>query len=461
MNQCTFVILGATGDLTKRKLIPAMYHLIKKNKIKNFALVGAAITDTTIQDVLQKSQKFIQKPDRKVWKQLEQSSYYCQLDFHNQNDFQKLQKLLIRVEKKHKLPGNRIFYLATLPEHFETITANLSKNKIVQKGKQTLWSRVVYEKPFGHDLKSARKINRCIAKLFDESQVYRIDHFLLEELVTNIALVRFSNLFFEPLWNNKYIESVQIVLHEKIGIEGRGAFYDHYGALKDVVQNHMLQMLALIAMEPPKKLSGEYIRDAKVRVLKRVQHNDILLGQYKEYQDERGVNPKSRTETFTALRLEIANRRWKGVPFFLKTGKCLSKKETSIHIKFKNPTCLQQDCPAESNYLTIQIQPREGFYLQVNTKIPGETHNVTPVKMDFCHACHFGPNTPQAYETLLSEVLEGDHSVFVRFDEIEYSWKLIDKILAKKHPIYTYKKNTDGPKQLAIFNKKNNIRWRT
>jgi len=461
MNNCTFVILGTTGDLTKRKLIPAIYHLIKNKKIKNFAFIGSAITNTTIEEILQKSQKFISKLDNKIWKNLIQASYYCQLDFHNSNKYQQLKELITMVEKKHNLAGNRIFYLATLPHHFEMITANLSKNKIVQKNKKIPWSRVVYEKPFGHDLQSARKINRCITQLFDESQIYRIDHFLWEELVGTIALVRFSNLFFEPLWNNKYIESVQIILNEKIGIEGRGAFYDRYGALKDVVQNHMLQMLSLIAMEPPKKLSGEYIRDAKVKVLKKLQYEDVLFGQYEGYQYELGVAAQSCTETFAALRVQINNRRWKGIPFFLKTGKCLSKKETSIHIKFKPPKCLQAECLVQSNYLSIQIQPREGFYLQINTKVPGETHDVIPVKMDFCHACYFGPNTPQAYEMLLSEVLEGDHTVFVRFDEIEYSWKLIDKILSKKHRVYSYKKDSDGPNELEKFNNKHSVRWRS
>lgn len=466
MEKFTFIILGATGDLTKRKLIPAIYRLIKEKKIKKFALIGAARTKTTSTQILNTAQKFITKVNPEVWKQLEESSHYIPLDFYDPNSFAELNELLTQIEKTNKLPGNRIFYLATLPEHFETITKHLANSKLVSK-KQKPWTRIIYEKPFGHNLKSARKINRCVTKLFrttssSESQIYRIDHYLWEELVGNITLVRFANLFFEALWSNKYIESVQIILNETLGVESRGGFYDKYGALRDVVQNHILQMLALIAMEPPKKLSGEYIRDEKAKVLKKLSCKDVVLGQYKGYLKERGIAPKSTTETFAALKLEINNKRWKGVPFFIKTGKALPKKETSIHIKFKKPVCLKEalDCPMQSNYLSIQIQPREGFFLEVNTQIPGNRYQVTPAKMDFCHPCYFGPNTPQAYEVLLEDVLEGDQSVFVRFDEIEASWKLIDKILSKKHTIHRYAKGSIGPKEIESFAKKHKMRWR-
>jgi len=463
MNECTFVILGATGDLSKRKLIPALYNLIKEKKITKFTIIGTARTKTTIDKVLENSKPFIPTIDKAIWKTLSKHSSYLAIDFYNPDDYKILKKAIEQAEKKHKLSGNRIFYLATLPEHFETITSNLSRNKMVNKpqpagksSKKKPWSRVVYEKPFGHNLKSARKINRCITSLFDESQIYRIDHFLWEELIGNIALIRFANLFFQPLWNNKYIESVQIILNEKLGIEGRGAFYEKYGALKDVVQNHMLQMLALIAMEPPKKLSGEHIRSAKAHVLKKVSCDDALLGQYKGYHDETGVKPDSTTETFAALALTINTKRWKGVPFFLKTGKYLEKKETSIHIKFKKPAYVQEELESDHNkikhnYLSIQIQPREGFFLEVNAKHPGIMYGITPAKMDFCHSCIFGPNTPEAYETLLHDVLIGDQSIFVRFDEIEYSWKLIDKILEKKHTIHTYEKASAGPKKTTGF----------
>lgn len=445
-NQTTFIILGATGDLCRRKLIPAIYHMVKNKKIKKFAIVGAAFTNTTIDKILEKSKKFISKIDKTVWTKLCKSSYYCKLDFYKKTDYNKLNELIIKAEKENKLNGNRVFHLATLPQHFEKITLYLSKCKIVNKNQKKPWSRIVYEKPFGDDLKSSKKINKCITKLFDESQIYRIDHFLWEELVGNIALIRFTNLFFQPLWNKKYIESIQINLIEKLGIGTRGSFYDRYGTLKDVVQNHMLQMLALVTMETPKKLSGQFIRNEKAKVLKQVKFDDIILGQYKGYRQEKGVNPKSQTETFVALKLKINNKRWRGVPIFLKTGKCLSKKETSIEIKFKKSKCLQDQCPTTNNRLSIHIQPREGFFIELNTKTPGFLYQTVPAKMDFCHPCLFGPNTPQAYENLLHDVIQGDQSMFVRFDEIEYSWKLIDKILSKKHKIYKYEKGSDGPK---------------
>lgn len=459
-NECTFVILGATGDLTKRKLIPAIYHLIKDKKIHKISVIGAARTKTTIEKIIRNAQKFIPRANKEILKKLKSVSYYTPLDFYKTNDYEKLKTIIEQTEKKHNLCGNRIFYLATLPQHFQTITQHLASHKIVCKSQKTPWTRIVYEKPFGHDLKSARKIDRCITNLFDESQIYRIDHFLWEELIGNIALLRFTNLFFEPLWNRKYIESVQIILNEAVGIEGRGAFYDRYGTLRDVVQNHMLQMLALIAMEPPKRLTGTYVRNNKAAVLKKISCEDVVLGQYRGYKNVIGVHPKSRTDTFAALKLSIHNRRWQGVPFYLKTGKALPQKETSIHVQFKKSTCLQDACPMEGNTLSIQINPREGFFLTLNAKSPGAAYEITPAKMEFCHPCLFGPNTPQAYESLLSDILEGDQSVFLRFDEIEHSWKLIDKIHKEKHAVYTYKKKSNGPKELEQFCKTHNMRWK-
>ncbi|MBD3273343.1 glucose-6-phosphate dehydrogenase [Candidatus Dependentiae bacterium] len=467
MNQATFIILGATGDLSKRKLIPAIYKLIKHKKIDRFALIGASIKKTDIKTILENSKKFISNSEEKIWKKLENYSYFFELDFYKSEKYQEFKKFIKEIEKRHKLKGNKIFYLATLPEHFKEITKNLYENKIVTKYDHKNnckdcnhpWSRIVYEKPFGHDLKSAKEINKCIRKLFHEKQIYRIDHYLGKELVSNIALVRFTNRIFEPLWNNKHIDSIQIILSEKIGIEGRGKFYDKYGAIKDVVQNHMLQILSLIAMEQPKKLEAKYIRDVKAKILKKLIFKNAILGQYKGYTEEKNVNPKSKTETFAALKLEINNKRWKGVPFYLKTGKNLDKKETSVHIKFKMVKCLlTQGCPSDSNYLTIKITPSNGFYLELNSKEP-QTNNLIPVEMNFCHSCLFGPNTPEAYENLLFDVIKGDQSTFVRSDEIEYSWKLIDSIKKNKYKIYKYEKGSKGPKEINLLDNKI-IRWR-
>ncbi len=464
MFDCTFVILGATGDLTKRKLIPAIYKLVQDKRITNFAIVGVAITKTTMQAVIDEAEQFIDAPNAAIWQSLKERSYYSELDFHNSADYDTLLQLLNDVEKKHSLSGNRIFYLATLPQHFAVITENLSKTGIVQKSSpdHTPWTRIVYEKPFGFDLASARAINAAITKLFNEDQIYRIDHYLGKELVGNIALLRFTNRVFEPQWCATDIESVQIIMNETIGLEGRGAFYDNVGAVNDMVQSHMLQILALVAMEAPEHLSGNYIRDAKAAVLKAVRPQAAVFGQYEGYRSEPQVQTDSQTETFAAIKLYIDNPRWKDVPFYLKTGKYLHTKETSIHLKFREVKCLlNKDCPADTNYLTIKVDPDEGFYLEINAKVPGEAYTVMPVIMDFRYKNLFGPNTPQAYETLLFDVMRGDQSVFLREDEIELSWQIVEKILQMKQELYEYPKASSGPSEIKQLDTKKPIRWRS
>lgn len=460
MNSLTFIILGATGDLAKRYIFPAIYTLIKEKKVEKCAVMGLARRPMTAAQLLAPSREFIANLDPKIWKQLEQSTYYNTLQFDNSADFQKLKATLENIEKKHSLSGNRLFYLATLPQHFDTITQNLAASGVAKQSK-TNWSRLVYEKPFGDNLQSAQKINRCIARVFDESQVYRMDHYLGKELVGNIALVRFTNRILEPLWNKNHLESVQIILSEKLGLEGRGEFYDKYGALKDVVQSHMLQMMALVGMESPAKITGDYIRNEKVKVLQKIKVKDVFLGQYDGFTKEEGVNKDSKTETFAALKLEIDNPRWKGVPFFLKTGKFLDKRETSIHLKFKMVECLlTKNCPMDSNYLTIRVQPNEGIIFEMNAKVPGETYNVLPVKMEFCHSCLYGLKSPEAYENLLNLVIEGDQSVFVRNDEIEAAWKMVDGIKKEKSVLYSYVKGSKGPKELEEWSRRMKVRWR-
>lgn len=453
----TFIIFGITGDLSKRKLIPAIYHLLKNKKLKNFVLIGTGRSSVTINDILATAKSFLKNPDPAVWRFLEEQSQYYQLDFSNPDDFVKLQQQVVEIEAKHALPGNRLFYLATLPNHFIPITENLAKSNLADKEQKE--SRIVYEKPFGHDLKSAKKINRAITKVFDEQQIYRIDHYLGKELVANIALLRFTNRVLEPLWNKNHLEHVQIILDEKLGIEGRGNFYNHYGALIDVVQNHMLQLLALTAMERPKKLSGEFIREEKAKVLKKVRFHDVLLGQYQGYTAEKGVDSSSKTETFAAVYVTVNNKRWQGVPFYLRTGKSLDKKETSIYLKFKHVPCLLDNCPPNSNSLLIRIQPNEGFFLELYAKVPGVSHQITPVKMDFSHAAAF-PQTPEAYEVLLEDVIKGERSLFIRNDEIEFSWKIIDTIKARKVPLFYYEPGSKGPKELAEFAQKQGFGWK-
>ena len=460
-NNITFIILGATGDLAKRYLFPAIYKLVKEKKVERFAVIGAARRPLSVPQLLNPSKEFIADLDLNIWKKIEQHTVYHQLNFNTLKDYQKLEAVLQTLEQKYQLSGNRLFYLSTLPEHFEQITVNLARSDIAKPGKNN-WSRLIYEKPFGEDLQSAQKVNRCIARVFDESQIYRMDHYLGKELVGNIALVRFTNRILEPLWNKDHLESVQIILSEKLGLEGRGEFYDKYGALKDVVQSHMLQMMALVGMESPPKITGDYIRNEKVKILQKIKVKDVLLGQYDRFTKEEGVNQNSITETFAALKLEIDNPRWKGVPFFLKTGKYLDKKETSIHLKFKMVECLlTKSCPTDSNYLTIRIQPNEGIIFEINAKILGETYQVLPVKMEFCHSCLYGPKTPEAYENLLEQVIKGDQSVFVRNDEIEAAWKIIDEIKKKKKPLYSYVQGSKGPKELEEWSRRMKVRWRS
>ena len=431
--------MGVTGDLSKKKILPAIYKLALHKKIKNYAVVGIGRRDITSKSILSHAKKHIKQKNSKVLNQLEKRFTYFQGDFSNKEKYKELGKLLTTIEKKHRLSGNRLFYLATLPEHFEDISENLKKYRLAEHTK-TIWSRIVFEKPFGNDLKSAKKINKCIKKVFNENQIYRIDHYLGKELVQNISIIRFTNTLFEPLWNRKYIDHVQITLSENFGVEERAGFYDKYGALKDVVQNHMMQLIALTAMESPKLLTEKYIRDEKVKILKAIRKIDrSVFGQYKGYEKE--VGKKSRTETFAALRLFINNPRWKKVPFYLITGKNMKERTASIYIQFKDAPCLlfNKVCNFNPNYLIIQIQPEEGMYFQFNAKAPGKP-TIIPVKMDFSHTSMFGVDTPEAYENLLLDVINGDQSTFIRSDEIEESWRIIDHI--KKGKIHIYEKGS-------------------
>ncbi len=463
MNSCTFVILGASGDLAKRYLIPALYRLIIDKKIDRFLFIGAAIDEVTIETILDSAREFISGDiDESVWKVLQKNSHYQKLDFKNVEDFKALNELATKLEKKQKLPGNRLVYLSAAASFFCDITENLAASALVQKmpEKQLVWHRIVYEKPFGHDLKSAHEINECIAKYFEEHQIYRIDHYLTKELVNNIALVRFTNAVFEPVWDNRYIDYVQIIANEKDGVLSRGPYYDTYGAVSDFIQNHLLQLSALVAMDAPEKLYGDFIRDKRADVLKKVKFIDGILGQYEGYKKEKGVAPDSKTETFAALRFELDIPRWAGVPFYLKQGKCLGAKETLIHIKFKQVDCLLKVCPRESNYLTIRITPEASFFLGLNAKKPG-VQEVMPVNMEFCHHCLFGTSIPTAHETLLEGVINGEKSMSVRFDEIEYAWEAVDKIPKDQLPLYTYECGSKGPKELKDFEHKHGMRWLT
>lgn len=448
--ECTFIIFGITGDLSRRKLIPALYKLIEDNRLCKFALVGAASSHANTIELITKAKNFIPNANPEILKTLASAFTYYQMDFHDESTYTGLKEKLTAIEKDRNLPGNRIFYFATMPEHFMVITKNLVETGIIKQHPHTRslspWSRVVYEKPFGHDLKSSRTINRYIAKIFDETQVFRIDHYLGKELVGNIAITRFTNRVLEPLWHNKHIESVQIVIKESIGIDSRGSYFDKHGVIKDMIQSHLLQLLALTAMEAPQKLTATELRNAKARVLKKVAVKEVIRGQYEGYLEEKNIKPNSTTETFASVTLTINNRRWKNVPFYLVTGKSLDTKESYINITFKQAECLLEQCPAEPNALRINIQPNEGMYLDLNVKALGSMNNAMPATMKFCHNTTFGPNTPEAYEVLLSDVIKGDQAAFVRNDEIEASWKIVEQINKRKSPIKKYNRGSSGPK---------------
>lgn len=464
MKNVTIVLFGATGDLSKRKIIPALYRFFVKKKLENVIIVGAAFDDVTSDHMIDAARQFVQDGDDAHWNAFRAMSYYKKINFNELSDFENLRFFIEECEKKHGLAGSRLFYLAVASNFFCPIThASAHVGVLRRHGKnEPVWHRIVYEKPFGHDLQSAHEINECIKNNIDESQVYRIDHYLTKEVVSNIAMIRFTNCVLEPLWSNRYIDQIQIILSESVGLEGRGMYYDAYGALRDVVQNHMLELLALVCMESPEKLTGDYIRAERVKVLEKIKFVDGILGQYEEYTTEQHVKKDSHTDTYASLKLAVDTPRWVGVPFYLKTGKCLDKKETIIHIKFKKVDCLlMRGCPTDSNWLTIQIAPEATFVLTLNMKKPNTMDEMMPVGMEFCHSCLFGLQTPEAYEVLLGEIVRGEQSISVRFDEIEYAWKLIDEIEKQKLPLFRYKKGSQGPQEEQQFVQKHGMRWRT
>ena len=462
MNEYVIIVFGASGDLVRRKLIPALYSIIAKHDAKRFCIIGAAFDVISAQEILARAKGNIADVNEEIWSRLSQSFFYQQLDFRKQEDYVSFKKYIHTIkEELHLEQANTMIYLAASAIFFADITRLCAQTGIAKKHgvQDSPWTRLVYEKPFGVDVKSAHAINDCIDDYFQEHQIYRIDHYLTKELVSNIALLRFTNIIFEPLWNNRYIDNVQIILSEKENIGNRGMYYDHFGAVSDVMQNHMLELLALIGMEAPEKLSGDYVRDQRVKVLEKVQVIDTFFGQYASYKKEEFIKPDSKTETFAIAYLRIANARWSGVPFYLKTGKCLDKKETVIHIKFKAVDCLLAQCPIDANVLTISISPEAGFTLSLNAKKPGNTNQVVPASMDFCHSCVFGSREEQAYETLLEGVIMGEQSVSVRFDEIESAWKIIDSIKKEQREVYSYACGSSGPVEVDAFNKKHGIRW--
>ena len=472
-------IFGATGDLTKRKLLPALYHLEKQKQLSRSLKVFCIAKDNySTEEFRVYASKHIKqvskiKLDNKILKKLIKRIEYHQLRFQETPKYKSLKKLIEKTTNKKYNKLNNIFYLAAPPNFFGTITKNIKKSKL-----ENNLTNVIFEKPFGYDLKSAKRLNKLITNVFEEKQIYRIDHYLAKELVQNILVLRFANTIFEHLWNRDHISHIQITVAEKLGVENRAVYYNNSGALRDILQNHMMQLLALIAMEPPKNMDATGIRNQKVKLLKsisKIQPQNVVRAQYSSgkidghkypsYLNEKKIKKNSLIETFVALKLNINNGRWSGVPFYLRTGKRLKSQSSEIVITFnKLPISLFKNTNSKPNSLIIRVQPDEGISLQFNAKVPGKTLIIEPVSMDFCHSCKFGPNTPEAYERLLFDVLQGDSTLFTRWDEVEESWEICDPILKYWRNLKTipkYKAGTWGPIQADKLLQKNKFKWTT
>jgi glucose-6-phosphate 1-dehydrogenase len=483
-----FFIFGATGDLAKRKLYPAIYSLYREGKLPdNFAVIGLARRPRTNgqfqDDVLQSIREFARHKteDDELWRRFAEHFAYMPLDIHDVEGFRELSRLTLQLEEKFAIPGNRLFYLALSPDLFGPVSHHLQAGGLLESGG---WQRLVIEKPFGYDLPSAEKLNKEINQVFHEEQIYRIDHYLGKEMVQNIEVVRFANAFFEPLWNNKYIANIQITLSETVGVEDRGGYYDKAGALRDMGQNHMLQMITMMAMEPPSRLNPEDIRDEKVKVLRSLRkyadasdvYRNVVRGQYaagrvkgKEvpaYREEDSVYPASVTETYFAAKVFVDNFRWAGVPFYIRTGKRLPVKTTEVVVEFKNMPdniYFAKKTKLEPNLLVFRVNPMEGIYFKINTKRPGSEWSILPVAIDFCQSCQVGLNTPEAYERLLYDAVRGDHTYFTRWDEVSLSWKFIDSIAdawkQKADDLHPYAAGSWGPEEAAGLLSKDGFKW--
>jgi glucose-6-phosphate 1-dehydrogenase len=452
---CSIVIFGASGDLTSRKLIPALYHLCKDKLMPPaFRVIGFARREKTDESWRQELRAALDqfsrtKPvDDKLWKEFSANLFYCVGDITDAAAYARLDKKL-KSFKEPQLQQNLLFYLATQPSQFSEIIEQLHKVKLLHKDNGEGWQRLVIEKPFGHDLATAKALNVELTRYAREQQVYRIDHYLGKETVQNILMFRFSNSIFERLWTRESVDHVQITVSEKLGVGDRGGYYEEAGALRDMVQNHMLQVLALVSMEPPVSLEAESIRDEKVKLLKSIRPltpedvaKQIVRGQYfagnvagqarPGYRQEPKVKPDSNVETYMALKLFIDNWRWSGVPFYLRTGKNLPMSASEVRIQFRpTPNVLfAAECgrKLDPNALTLRLQPNEGISLRFNGKVPGMSLGVRPVRMHFSYDSEFGAYTPEAYERLLLEAIAGDATLFIRRDEVETAWQIVDSI---------------------------------
>jgi glucose-6-phosphate 1-dehydrogenase len=486
---CVFVLFGAAGDLTKRKLVPALFNLVRAKLLPdNFAMMGVSVDDLSIEEFRNQVTSFLPTGDdeRDNLEWFRQRLYYERGDFGDANTFSKLRERLNAIDVERHTEGNYLFYLAVAPRFFAPIVQQLGTAGLSTQTNGR-WRRIVIEKPFGQDLDSARALNREIKSVLQENQIYRIDHYLGKETVQNIMVFRFDNAIFEPIWNRRYIDHVQITNAETVGVERRGGYFDTAGTLRDMVPNHLMQLLSLTAMESPVSFQADAVRNEQAKVLHSVlplNSDDVLQqsvrGQYGEgmldgervpgYRSESGVAPESRTETFVALKLNIDNWRWAGVPFYLRTGKRMARRHTEIAIQFKRmPFELFRNAPSRTlhtNTLVIQIQPVEGISLSFGAKIPGALLRVGSVNMSFEYSRYFGTEAYTGYEVLLYDCMIGDATLFQRADMVEAGWTVVDPVLdvwralpPRKFP--NYASGTWGPAESDQLLAHDGRKWRT
>jgi glucose-6-phosphate 1-dehydrogenase len=445
---CVLVIFGASGDLTRRKLFPALYSLAFRRLLPDpFAVVGTARSDLSGEEFRSQMEKAVREHGRdefrqEVWDALAGATHYAATDFADDHSLDELVAMLTRIDGERGTRGNRIHYLAVPPSGFELIVEQVGTRRAADG-----WTRLIVEKPFGHDLASARALDEHIHRWFAEDEVFRIDHYLGKETVQNMLALRFANGIFEPVWNRQFIDHVEITVAESIGIEGRAGFYEQSGAIRDIFQNHLLQLVAVTAMEPPIDFTAESVRNEKVKVLKALRTpspRNVVRGQYGRgfvegeevpgYREEEGVDPDSATETFVAARLYVDNWRWADTPFYVRTGKRLPRRETTVAIQFQRaPHPPFEEIAGDGlrpNVLLVHIQPNEGVALEIGAKVPGQGMRIRAVHMDFLYGGAFRTGLPEAYERLILDAMLGDATLFTRTDEVEEQWSLVDAIIA-------------------------------
>ncbi len=486
---CVFVIFGGTGDLAHRKLLPSLYHLYRSGLLpRKFAILSYASGDLTddqyresIKEAIRSFLPSMSAEDSK-WEGFARLLYHCRRTADFAESMLRLKKRLIEIDTIVGAEGNYLFYLAVPPSAFAATARGLHDVGLAQDREGRSWRRLVLEKPFGTDLQSARNLNKELQSIFREEQIYRIDHYLGKETVQNILVFRFANEFVEPLMNSNYVDHIQITVAESIGVEQRGKFYDKTGALRDMVQNHLFQVTSLVCMELPSSLDPEAVREEKTKLLrsiKRIRPEDVttvtvrgqyapgvFLGEYvKGYREEDDVAPNSDVETYVALKLNIDNRRWHGVPIYLRTGKRLAKRVSEVAISLRNvPHTLSDDFEIQPNVISLQIQPDEGISVRFQAKVPGLTLNIRPVRMDFKYGAAFASSVPEAYERLLLDAMLGDASLYARDDFVEAAWELVDPIIEgwqlTKMPAHSYLPGSWGPKESDDIMARDGRRWR-